>query len=119
VAALRREAASCHRRLRAVEAERDALVAQVDARDRADVERLAGAKLADPSDLWQAGGVELTALRGDDGALEPERVEAAVDAVIAARPHWAKLAPTPSFDGGARATPAPAGPSFGAALKGR
>lgn len=121
VSALRREAASYRRRLRAVEAERDALVAQVDARDRADVERLASDKLADPSDLWQGGVVELTALRGDDGALEPERIAAAVDAVVAARPHWAKPAKAPSFDGGAGVTPAPAGPSmpFGEALKGR
>jgi hypothetical protein len=115
VAAIRRQAASYRRQLRGAETERDGLREQLDTRDRADVERLAGATMADGRDLWVAG-VELAALRDDDGTLSVELVEQAVADVLEQRPHWRK-ARTPSFDGGAR-TPVPAlGPSFGEALK--
>jgi hypothetical protein len=109
-AKLRTEAANYRRKLRAAEAERDKLAAQVDARDRADVERLAGARMASGADLW-ATGIELGELRGDDGALAPERVDAAVKKVLGERPHWAKR--SGGFDGGARATIPTADPASG------
>ena len=115
VAALRREAANYRRQLRGAESERDRLREQLDARDRADAERLAGQAMAAGSDLWTAG-VQLAALRDDDGALSAELVEQAVAGVLEQRPHWRRVA-TVSFDGGARMTPDSA-PSFGEALKG-
>jgi hypothetical protein len=116
VAALRSEAAGYRRRLRAAEAERDKLREQLDARDRADVERMAGETMASADDLWTAGGVTLEALRDpESGELSPQLVEEAVAGVLEQRPHWRKVAPA-TFDGGARRTPEPE-PSFGAALK--
>jgi hypothetical protein len=115
IAAVRREAATYRRRLRDAEAERDALRDQVDRRDRADAERLAGQTMESPADLW-TGGVQLADLRDEDGALSSERVDEAVAGVLATRPHWRKRGP--GFDGGARQSPeqAPAHP-FGEALK--
>jgi hypothetical protein len=86
----------------------------MDVRDRQDAERLAGQTMESASDLWVAG-VDLAALRGEEGELSPALVEEAVAGVLEARPHWRK-ARTPSFDGGARMSPTPA-PSFGEALK--
>src|SRR4051794_18971268 len=75
VAALRREAASYRRQLRGAEAERDGLRERLDARDRSDVERLAGATMADGRDLFVAG-VQLAALRDpESGTLSPDLVE--------------------------------------------
>jgi hypothetical protein len=112
---LRREAASYRRQLRGAETERDRLREQLDTRDRADVERLAGATMADGRDLW-AGGVELAALRDpESGALSPELVTEAVGELLEQRPHWRK-ARAVSFDGGARRSVEPA-PSFGQAFK--
>ena len=115
VAALRREAAGYRRQLRAAETERDRLRGMLDVRDRGDAEKIAGQAMAAGADLW-VGGVELDALRGDDGALSPELVEQAVERVLAERPHWRKSPAAVSFDGGAR-MPAPAPASFGEALK--
>jgi hypothetical protein len=115
VAALRRESAGYRRKLRAAEAERDRLREALDVRDRADAERLAGQTMSDGRDQWMCG-VELAALRDEDGQLSPDLVEAAVAGVLAERPHWRK-ARAVSFDGGARTTPE-SPPSFGEALKG-
>ena len=115
VAALRREAANFRRRLRETESERDGLRERLDARDRADAERIAAQVMGDGRDLWVAG-VELAALRDDDGALSPDLVNQAVERTLSDRPHW-RRAPTVSFDGGARTTPPSGPPSFGEALK--
>src|SRR5215208_475507 len=84
-AALRREAATYRRRLRDAEAERDGLRAQVDARDRADAERLAAAHMESGTDLWHD-------VRDDAGALDPERVNEAVGRVLATHPTGAGAA---------------------------
>ena len=115
-AALRHEAAGYRRQLRTAEAERNRLREQLHARDRADAERLAGQTMANGADLF-AAGVELGALRDEDGALSPELVEQAVAGVLEQRPHW-RRARTVSFDGGARMPAPEPGPSFGEALKG-
>jgi hypothetical protein len=104
------------RQLRTVEAERDTLRAQLDARDRADAERLAGESMAAGGDLWVAG-VELSGLRDDAGALSANLVNEAVERVLSERPHWRRPR-SGTFDGGARERSAPEpAPSFGQALK--
>jgi hypothetical protein len=60
--------------LRAAEAERDQLRQRLDARDRADVERMIASKLIDPSDLW-AAGVTLADLVDDSGEISPQLVD--------------------------------------------
>ncbi len=128
IGALSREAAGRRRqlretedRVREVEAERDALRAQLDARDRQEIERIAttaeswGTRLRDPADLWMIEP-DLTAFRDEEGALDPARVRAVVGRIAQERPHWVETAPGVPFDGGAM-PPVPSGPSVGRALK--
>lgn len=89
-----REAAKWRRRLRGVEGERDRLAGVVEQYQIAAVERLATtgpAALASGSDLWKAG-VDLAELIDDDGAVDAERVGAAVARVVAEQPHWRRPA---------------------------
>lgn len=116
VAKLRHEAASRRRQLRTVEAERDALRERVDTHDRAEVERLATGRLANPADAWLAIG-SLDELRGADGVLDQARVEAGLGRIVQERPHWAAATRMPDLHQGARA-PEREAPSFGQALKG-
>ncbi|ONM47168.1 hypothetical protein [Nocardia donostiensis] len=87
-----REAAKYRRQLRDTETERDQLRERVTAYERAEVERLVADHLADPADLWVAG-TELDALRGKGGAVDPEKVKAAVAELLEQRPHWRKHRP--------------------------
>ncbi|MGV9540732.1 hypothetical protein ACWDSF_05345 [Nocardia beijingensis] len=82
-----REAAKYRRQLRETETERDALRERVTAYERAEVERLAADRLADPSDLW-TGGTDLEMLRGKDGAIDPAKVGKAIEGVLESHPHW-------------------------------
>jgi len=86
---VRAEAQGLRGRLRDTEAERDGLAERVAAFQRAEVVRLATGKdqMADGSDLFRAG-VDQATLLGDDGSVDPERVQAAVTDVLTARPHW-------------------------------
>lgn len=86
------EAANYRRRLRETETERDTLREQVTGFRRAEVERLAAERLADPSDLWREA--QLEDLLDESGALDTEKVATALDAVLDAHKHWAK--PTPA-----------------------
>lgn len=106
LSAARKEAAGYRRRLRDAEAERDQLRTALDAYRRTEAENLAAQRLASGSDLW-AAGVELGALLGDDGALDPAKVETAVAATLAQRPHWRR--PIGAGDGGARTSSAAGG----------
>ncbi len=128
IAALSREAAGRRRqlreaeeRVREIEVERDALRAQLDARDRQEVERLVataegwGTRLRNAGDLWMIEP-DLSAFRDEEGALDPARVRAVVGRIAQERPHWVEVNQVP-FDGGVRQPiPAP-GPSIGQALK--
>jgi hypothetical protein len=115
VAKLRHEAASRRRQLREVEAERDGLREQVDTFHRERVERIAGQRLADASDVWTT--VELAELRDADGGLDEARITAAVADVLQRKPHWAnQVPPAPDLHQGARPVP-PEKPSFGRALR--
>jgi len=77
VARLKDEAIKYRRRLREAEAERDALAERVTTMQRADVERQA-AHLVRPESVW-AAGVELADLLDDDGNLDPEKTETAIN----------------------------------------
>lgn len=113
---LRAEAAGYRRELREAQTERDQLRERVERQDREAVERLAGERLQSSSDFWLA--VELADLRGDDGAIDREKVQAALEQVATDRPHWIKP-PYTAFDGGVRGRAVSPAPSFGEALKGR
>ncbi|MBA4855775.1 hypothetical protein [Nocardia farcinica] len=92
-----REAARYRRQLRDAEAERDSLRERVLSYERAEVERLAADKLADPTDLW-TGGVELDSLRDKSGAIDPAKVVAAAGKVLEDHPHWQRpQRPRPSI----------------------
>ena len=73
-----REAAKYRRRLREAEAQRDQLAGQVEAMQRAEVERLAEADGLKPAALW--AGAELAGLLADDGTVDGARVSAAIEA---------------------------------------
>lgn len=73
-------------RAQELEAERDALAARLDARDRAEVTRLAGEILAQGSDLLDLGGVSLDDLRDENGDINADEVAAMAAALVETRP---------------------------------
>ncbi len=80
------EAARYRRRLREVEAERDALADKVESLQRAQALAQAAGVLSQPADLFEVGRVDLAALLNADGDLDAGAVAAALDALIEARP---------------------------------
>lgn len=87
-----RQAKKYRQQLRATEAERDQLRAQVESFQRAEVERLAADRMADPADLWRAG-INLGDLLTEDGAaIDTQRVTETVDQVLSTHRHWRKTA---------------------------
>lgn len=83
-----REAAKYRTKLRAAEAERDSLAATVVTFQRAEVERLLRTRLETPGDFWLAGA-NLEDQLTEDGTVDPAKVEAAAQAVLADHPSWA------------------------------
>jgi len=75
-----REAARYRRQLRAVEADRDALTARVEALQRSQVEARVEVLGVKPAALW-AAGVEVADLLADDGTVDAEKVTQAVTQV--------------------------------------
>ena len=69
-----------------LETERDKLAARLDARDRAEVTRLAGEILAQGSDLLDLGGVSLDDLRDENGDINADEVAAMAAALADSRP---------------------------------
>ena len=114
-AALRREAAGYRRKLREAEGTNERLAERVAEMQKANIEaQVSGpGKLADPADLWLT--VKLDDLLAEDGAIDPEKVKAKLDQVLAEHPAW-KDKTHPGLGGGARGTQ-PTAPSFGEALK--
>lgn len=74
---LNKRQARYRRQLRETEAERDQLRATVETLQRAEVERLAGKAIQKPTALWSAD-VQLVDLLDDTGAVDPAKVNAAV-----------------------------------------
>ena len=105
------EAARYRRRLRDTEVERDLLREQLStmhdrltAHDEREVRQMATAVLADPSDLYMLGGLHQSEPPlDDDGNLDVDAVQAAIDALATGRPELTR-------DGAARATRVPKGP---------
>lgn len=82
-------------RLSAAEAEAEQLRGLVESMRAAEVERLATGtgRLADASDLYR-DGVTVADLLGDNGRVDPAKVDGAIDAVLSSHPHWrARVAP--------------------------
>lgn len=86
-----REAAKYRRQLRDAQAERDSLQTTVDAHNRSSVERLASAHLAQPSDLFDLGSVDLSDLMDEDGQPDAEAVKEAAESILADRPGLAAV----------------------------
>ncbi len=93
-----REAARWRSRLRATEAERDALAERVTTMRRREAEQVASGSLSRPADLW-LDGIEVGELLDDDGEVDAARVALAVKAVLDGRP---QLAPKVADHGGGR-----------------
>jgi len=92
-ARLRREAARHRAAAREAQATAERLQTVVDDMHRAEVCRIAtGAGFADGADGLT--GLDLAAVRSEDGALSPELVAAHLDEVATAHPHWLAR-PTP------------------------
>ena len=98
------------------ESDNERLTARVAEMQKAAIEdRVAGpGMLSDGADLWLAG-ITVDDLLDDQGSVDPEKVQAALDQTLAEHPSW-KDRSQPGMGGGARGTQAPA-PSFGEALK--
>lgn len=94
-----REAAKYRTQLRDTEAERDRLAARVDAYERAELDRLAAGKLADPSD-WQP---DRDQIRDDDGNIDEGKAAAALDRLLTEKPHYAAKPPAPPRSSGQHA----------------
>jgi hypothetical protein len=92
-----REAAKYRRQLRETEAQRDALAERLERHQRAEVERLAGARIEKGSAIW-AGGAQLADFLDADGNVDPLAVPAAVDAAIEqlglSRAHFGPVIPS-------------------------
>lgn len=110
------EAARYRTQLRAVESERDALVARVEAFQKADAERMAGETLANGEDLWLTG-LSVDHVLDDDGRVDPDVVAAKVQEITRERPHFARLK-FGNIDQGPQGSGKPK-PTFADALRGR
>jgi hypothetical protein len=109
---VRDEAKRYRMRLRETEEARTALQTRVDVHDRAAIERIAGEKLNDPSDVFLVH--DIADFRGEDGALDEDLARGHVEKLASEHEHWAK--PAVSFDGGVR-RPVSQEASFGQILK--
>jgi hypothetical protein len=123
----RRQAANYRARMRAAEAERDHQAARVAELERVltvfrtrDVERVAGAlprTLADVQDLWR-DGTQLDDLIAEDGTVDVDAVNAAVEATLQRHPHWSEHRLASGFDGGPRGAGLASSPDVASLLRG-
>ncbi len=107
-----REAAKYRRQLRDAEATRDTLAARVQKYQTAEAERVAAGpgRLLDASDLWRV--TDLADVLGDDGELDPAKVNAAVDKLLEDKPHYGAPQTSLDLDLGARGAPVKAGSTW-------
>lgn len=114
-----REAARYRTRLREAEAQRDTLAARVEAMQRAEVARLAGARLSQGADVFDVGRVDLADLLDEDGAVDTTKVENAVADLLTGRPGLSQAAPWPAMGQGQRGAVTGGEKSWDSVLKGR
>lgn len=115
---LRDEAAKHRQAARDAAAERDDLRTRVDAMELVEFQRRAvqAGLLPDAIDDVMAM-IDLDEdVRDEHGMLDPEKIDAGVQQLRAARPHWFKRAPI--VPGGVMGPPPSSGPSFASHLKG-
>lgn len=103
--------------LRQTEAERDALRGALLPHLRALIERRAADRLADGSSIWVLGDLDPMSLLGGGYELDAERIDAAVDRLLTHAPRLGQQ--VPAFDGGARQSAAPGGPSWSKLITGQ
>lgn len=73
--------AKYRRQLRETEAARDALAARLETMQRAEVERIAAAKLKVPGTLWQLG-TTLADMLDEEGNVDPDKVTTAAKVAV-------------------------------------
>lgn len=114
------DAARYRTKLRAAESERDQLAARVAAYTRADVVRHASERLEDAEDLFIVGQVDVADLVDDDGAVDVDLVDGAVDALLERRPRLGKgwEPDADDLDGGARRSAPSRGATWSGLLSG-
>ena len=85
-----REAAKWRTKFRDAETQIAAMTEHVTTLQRQLVDQAIAKRITDPSDFWtQANIADLLA---DDGTLDPDRIDAKIAEVLAAKPHWTKRA---------------------------
>lgn len=84
------EAAKYRVRLREAEAERDQLAVRLADAQRQNANHQVAQRFADPGDFWSA--TKLDDLLGEDGRVDGDKLGAAMDAALEAKPHWRKPA---------------------------
>lgn len=84
-----REAAKYRHRAKAAEAERDQIAERLTALQRAEVERLASAHLADGADFWR-DGAQLADVLDADGNIDPDKIAATATGLLESHSHWRK-----------------------------
>lgn len=87
------EAARYRVRLRETEAERDNLAERVTGYQRRECEQLVGDVLAQPADLWDIAGADVTEFFDENGTVDENAVQAAAAALIESRPGLAAHPP--------------------------
>lgn len=115
VAELSREAASWRKKLRDAEQVIEGKDSRLAGYEKADVERLAAARMNDPNDLWLS--TSLDEMRDDDGSIDEAKIAAEIERVLAEKPHWRKQPDANLHQGNVGETVDPPGPSFGQVLK--
>ena len=78
--------------MRAAETELTLAQARVSEMNRAEAERVAAQRLADATDLW-ASGVAMADVLGEDGLIDPDRVDEAVSGLLGRKPHLGRRGP--------------------------
>ena len=87
-----REAAKYRTQLREAEAALEAANARIEGFQRAEVERIAGAKLAVASDLFALTGTSVADYLSEDGTVDTKAVENATQELLQSRPGLRKPA---------------------------
>lgn len=94
------------------ERERDEARARVHALLEREAERVAATTLAAPGDVWLDGATVADLLNEDGSDVDPAKVKAAVDAIIAKRPGLSKSQPPRPLPGGHALAPPGQKPTF-------